>query len=91
MPEQKVESTRYKGRDILIGHPVKVLPSQNGDAWKHNSFDSLILEMVGKDGRVTGIRITDPKTRGSRFVVPQRVVPYLRNVDKIKERLRNKR
>jgi len=79
--EVHLESINYRGHKIVIGHPVRVLPSKKGGK---DGFDSLAKSfrghVVGDKGVVTGIEVFDPKHAQTRFLGPERIVPYLRNV-----------
>jgi len=86
MPEIKLESMRYRGHKLTIGHPVRVLPSKKGG---RDGFDANIRGILGKvmvtpegkrKGAITGVVVAD--ARGStRVFAPERIVPYLRNVE----------
>lgn len=70
---------RYKGHEIHLGHPVKVLPSAPG---KRDGFEALIRRIHVKDGRITGIDVFEKRKGHLRTLPPGRVQPYLRNVQK---------
>jgi hypothetical protein len=88
MPDVRLEQINYKGRTLKVGHPVRVLPSKKGG---RDGYDSLVKAFYGRveedpatgarKGKVTGIEVTDPKTGNTRTLGPERIVPYLRNVE----------
>jgi hypothetical protein len=89
MSEQNVhlDQINYKNHVIKIGHPVRALPTKKGG---RDGFDALVKGFRGvvitddetgaKRGKVTGIEVSDPKG-ATRFLGPERIVPYLRNVE----------
>jgi hypothetical protein len=89
MSESKVQldQINYKGHLIKTGHPVRVLPTKKGG---RDGFDALVKRFHGlvteaedgtKKGKVTGIEVTDPKSGNNRILGPERIVPYLRNIE----------
>lgn len=85
--EVQLDEINYKGHRIKVGHPVRVLPSKKGG---RDGFDSLVKKFHGlvieaddgtKKGKVTGIAVTDPKTGNTRILGPERIVPYLKNIE----------
>lgn len=85
--EVQLDQINYKGHLIKVGHPVRVLPTKKGG---RDGFDSLVKKFHGKvieaedgtkKGRVTGIQVTDPNSGNNRILGPERIVPYLRNIE----------
>jgi hypothetical protein len=98
MSEQEVrlDQINYKGHLIKTGHPVRVLPTKKGG---RDGFDTLVKGFRGvvitddesgtRRGRVSGIEVSDPKG-ATRFLGPERIVPYLRNVEQKAASLRER-
>jgi hypothetical protein len=70
----KLKWFMYKGKRIEIGDPIRI-PSTPG---KRDGFKSTIKAIEGKDGKVVGISVINPKTGGIYTFPPSRVQPYLR-------------
>jgi hypothetical protein len=94
--EVQLDQINYKGHKIALGHPVRVLPTKKGG---RDGFDALVKGFRGlvitddesgtKRGKVSGIEVSDPKG-ATRFLGPERIVPYLRNVEQKAASLRER-
>lgn len=77
------------GRKVSIGWPVHVLPSQPN---KRDGFDALVKKLMpDKSGQLAAIYVVDPDNGHTRALPPERIEPYVRDIEKRRQQLLKKK
>lgn len=85
MKKEPLEYVIYRGTKIYPGHPCKVAPSAKG---KHDGYDTIVRTLWGyPERRAIEVDVVEDYNGALRTYPVTRIVPYLRNVEKIRTRI----